>query len=165
MAEPTHSDPAPAKNIHLFERGLAVIPGGVNSPVRAFGAAAGDSGKGYYSYDLGPYWHVVSLNSEIPMDAGSPQEVWLRADLDLLLLQVGCRGQVDRLSPDGAEEARDQEQVAGEEDAGEEEALGSTLIGDIEGPTIITDEAAFPAELNEAPMLPEKVEAETETTE
>ncbi len=41
MAEPTYSDPAPAKNIHLFERGLAVIPGGVNSPVRAFRSVGG----------------------------------------------------------------------------------------------------------------------------
>ncbi len=41
----------------------------------------------------------------------------------------------------------------------EEEALGSSLIGEIEGPTIITDEAAFPTEFNEAPMLAEKVAA------
>jgi hypothetical protein len=37
-------------------------------------------GKGYYSYDLGE-WHIISLNSNIPMNAGSPQEAWLRADL------------------------------------------------------------------------------------
>ncbi len=45
-----------------------------------FGAAAGQSGKGYYSYDLGS-WHVVALNSNIDMSVGSPQEVWLKADL------------------------------------------------------------------------------------
>ncbi|MEV4639741.1 DNRLRE domain-containing protein [Actinoplanes sp. NPDC049548] len=45
-----------------------------------FGAAAGPSGRGYYSYDLGS-WHVVSLNSNISMVAGSAQEQWLRADL------------------------------------------------------------------------------------
>jgi hypothetical protein len=49
-----------------------------------FGDAAGDRGKGYYSYDLGA-WHVVSLNSNCQTDsscaAGSPQEQWLRADL------------------------------------------------------------------------------------
>jgi hypothetical protein len=45
-----------------------------------FGARAGDSGRGYYSYDLGA-WHIVSLNSNIRMKAGSPQEQWLRADL------------------------------------------------------------------------------------
>lgn len=36
--------------------------------------------KGYYSYDLGD-WHIVALNSEQAMTAGSPQEQWLRADL------------------------------------------------------------------------------------
>lgn len=45
-----------------------------------FGANAGPSGRGYYSYDLGG-WHVVSLNSNISMAAGSAQEQWLRADL------------------------------------------------------------------------------------
>jgi calcineurin-like phosphoesterase family protein/iron/zinc purple acid phosphatase-like protein C len=46
-----------------------------------FGARAGPVGKGYYSYDLGD-WHIVSLNSNIGMSPGSPQERWLRADLD-----------------------------------------------------------------------------------
>ncbi|WP_127500550.1 DUF7594 domain-containing protein [Actinoplanes solisilvae] len=45
-----------------------------------FGSVAGPSGRGYYSYDLGN-WHVVSLNSNISMSAGSTQEQWLRADL------------------------------------------------------------------------------------
>ncbi|MEU8521189.1 metallophosphoesterase [Streptomyces sp. NPDC048577] len=45
-----------------------------------FGANAGPAGRGYYSYDLGN-WHVVSLNSEISMSAGSAQEQWLRGDL------------------------------------------------------------------------------------
>jgi hypothetical protein len=45
-----------------------------------FGAAAGDPSKGYYSYDLGA-WHVIVLNSEIAMGAGSAQEVWLRTEL------------------------------------------------------------------------------------
>lgn len=45
-----------------------------------FGDQAGPSGQGYYSYDLGE-WHVVSLNSEVSMSAGSAQETWLRADL------------------------------------------------------------------------------------
>jgi hypothetical protein len=45
-----------------------------------FGANAGDSGKGYYSYDLGT-WHVIAINSNIGRGAGSPQEQWLRADL------------------------------------------------------------------------------------
>jgi hypothetical protein len=45
-----------------------------------FGASAGDPGKGYYSYDLGD-WHIISLNSNVSMSAGSAQEKWLRADL------------------------------------------------------------------------------------
>lgn len=45
-----------------------------------FGAAAGEVGKGYYSYDLGA-WHVVVLNSNIDITAGSPQLQWLTDDL------------------------------------------------------------------------------------
>ena len=45
-----------------------------------FGAAAGDPAKGYYSYDLGS-WHIIVLNSNIDMSAGSAQEQWLRDDL------------------------------------------------------------------------------------
>lgn len=41
----------------------------------------------------------------------------------------------------------------------EEARLGSTLIGEIEGPEIITDESAFPTSFSEAPMLAEKVAA------
>jgi hypothetical protein len=49
-----------------------------------FGAAAGEPGKGYYSYDLGT-WHIVALNSNCSQvggcGVGSPQEQWLRDDL------------------------------------------------------------------------------------
>lgn len=45
-----------------------------------FGSNAGEPGKGYYSYDLGE-WHIIALNSNIPVKAGSEQEQWLRADL------------------------------------------------------------------------------------
>lgn len=45
-----------------------------------FGAAAGERGKGYYSFDLGG-WHLVALNSELAGDAMTAQEQWLRADL------------------------------------------------------------------------------------
>jgi len=45
-----------------------------------FGDNAGDPDVGYYSYDIGG-WHVISLNSELDMDEGSPQEQWLRSDL------------------------------------------------------------------------------------
>ena len=51
---------------------------------RYFGEAAGDPGKGYYSFDLGD-WHLVALNSECDevggCGPGSPQLRWLRADL------------------------------------------------------------------------------------
>jgi PKD repeat protein len=48
-----------------------------------FGVQAGDTDKGYYSYDLGA-WHVIVLNSNyhrVSTAAGSPQEQWLKADL------------------------------------------------------------------------------------
>lgn len=45
-----------------------------------FGPRAGEPGRGYYSYDLGE-WHIIVLNSNLPVEAGSPQEQWLRADL------------------------------------------------------------------------------------
>ena len=45
-----------------------------------FGSRAGEPGKGYYSYDLGT-WHIIVLNSNLEVRAGSPQDEWLRADL------------------------------------------------------------------------------------
>jgi hypothetical protein len=49
-----------------------------------FGSAAGRSGQGYYSFDIGT-WHIIALNSNCG-DAGgcgasSPQGVWLADDL------------------------------------------------------------------------------------
>lgn len=50
-----------------------------------FGAAAGDRGQGWYSYDLGSSWHVVVLNANCwyvgGCDPASPQGRWLHADL------------------------------------------------------------------------------------
>jgi acid phosphatase type 7 len=46
-----------------------------------FGSAAGDVGKGYYSYDIG-YWHLIALNSEVDISSVSAQVQWLQADLD-----------------------------------------------------------------------------------
>lgn len=50
-----------------------------------FGARAGDPSKGYYSFDQGPFWRVIVLNSNCSAvggcGAGSPQEQWLRAEL------------------------------------------------------------------------------------
>jgi len=45
-----------------------------------FGSAAGEPGKGYYSYNLGS-WHVVALNSRVDITAGSAQLAWLKSDL------------------------------------------------------------------------------------
>ena len=49
-----------------------------------FGEAAGEPGQGYYSYEAGE-WQVIVLNSncgDVACDAGSPQEQWLRRELD-----------------------------------------------------------------------------------
>ena len=50
-----------------------------------FGVAAGERGKGWYSYDLGSSWHVVVLNANCwyvgGCDPASPQGQWLQADL------------------------------------------------------------------------------------
>ena len=45
-----------------------------------FGTRAGPSALGYYSFEAG-IWHVVSLNTNIPMGSGSTQLLWLRDDL------------------------------------------------------------------------------------
>lgn len=51
-----------------------------------FGSRAGPRGLGYYSYDIGDYWHVIVLNDNVSYGgparaAGSPQDQWLQADL------------------------------------------------------------------------------------
>ena len=45
-----------------------------------FGELAKPEGRSYYSFDLGA-WHLISLDSNIDLQAGSRQERWLRADL------------------------------------------------------------------------------------
>jgi acid phosphatase type 7 len=45
-----------------------------------FGNNAGPPGRGYYSFNVGP-WHVVSLNSNVLATDGSPQMQWLLEDL------------------------------------------------------------------------------------
>jgi hypothetical protein len=52
----------------------------------SIGVDAGGRGKGYYSFDVGPYWHFIALNSSdgcspVSCAAGSRQESWLRGDL------------------------------------------------------------------------------------
>lgn len=61
-----------------------------------------------------------------------------------------------------AEEAQAEEAGAEEATAeapAEEERLGSTLIGEIEGPVVVTNVDEFPSEFSEAPMLAEMVAA------
>jgi 3',5'-cyclic AMP phosphodiesterase CpdA len=64
----------PAPGNHDYETG------GGAAYFRYFGANAGPSGLGYYSFDAGP-WHVVSLNSIAPAGQGSAQYEWLAEDL------------------------------------------------------------------------------------
>jgi hypothetical protein len=49
-----------------------------------FGDAAGERGRGYYSFDVGE-WHVISLNTQCTAAGGcglgSPQDQWLQQDL------------------------------------------------------------------------------------
>lgn len=45
-----------------------------------FGDAAGERGKGYYSYDLGS-WHIIALNTMVETDPRSSQGRWLSRDL------------------------------------------------------------------------------------
>ena len=44
------------------------------------GFNAGPQGVGYYSYNLGN-WHIVALNSNLPVGRSSGQAAWLRNDL------------------------------------------------------------------------------------
>jgi hypothetical protein len=46
-----------------------------------FGENAGPANLGYYSYDLGT-WHILALNSNLEIGAGSVQAEWVRADLE-----------------------------------------------------------------------------------
>jgi hypothetical protein len=45
-----------------------------------FGRLARPKGRSYYSFDLGA-WHLISLDSNVDVQAGSRQDRWLRADL------------------------------------------------------------------------------------
>jgi calcineurin-like phosphoesterase family protein len=54
--------------------------GGAEAYFAYFGLASGAPGNGYYSFDLDS-WHLVALNTNIPLGPGSMQERWLRADL------------------------------------------------------------------------------------
>lgn len=69
----------PAPGNHEYETSAEATP-----YFDYFGAAAGERGKGWYSFDVGS-WHFVSLNSDCwrvgGCDPSSPQGAWLAADL------------------------------------------------------------------------------------
>jgi hypothetical protein len=78
--------PAVGNHEYLTSGGTDCTPenAGASGYFNYFGAAAGNPGQGYYSYDVGA-WHLIALNSNC-MDAGgcgptSPQGQWLLADL------------------------------------------------------------------------------------
>ncbi len=104
----------------------------------------------------------------------SKRLIWLSTLLVIVALFVAaCGGGQQPAAPQeapAAEEAGEEaaaeeapaaeaEEAAAEEAPAEEERLGSTLIGEIEGPRIVTNVDEFPSEFNEAPMLAERVEA------
>jgi hypothetical protein len=55
-----------------------------------FGDRAGPRGAGFYSYTLGN-WHIVALNSNVPVGPGSEQLTWLRDDLEANKLSATSR--------------------------------------------------------------------------
>jgi acid phosphatase type 7 len=78
--------PVVGNHEYLTSGGTGCTPanGGAAGHFSYFGAAAGNPGQGYYSYDIGA-WHLIALNSNCG-DAGgcsssSPQGQWLEADL------------------------------------------------------------------------------------
>ncbi len=73
----------PAAGNHEYLRDDGTCCDSAEAYFSYFGSAAGDPGKGYYSYDIGS-WHVIVLNSNCGASrcrAGSAQEQWLRLDL------------------------------------------------------------------------------------
>ena len=63
------------KSKSLFEKAKTLIPGGVNSPVRAFKAVGGEplfiaSAKGAYLYDVDGNTYIDMINSWGPMILG-----------------------------------------------------------------------------------------------
>ena len=64
-----------SRSANLFDRAKKVIPGGVNSPARAFGAVGGEPpfiarAKGAYLYDLDGYRYIDYIGSWGPMILG-----------------------------------------------------------------------------------------------
>jgi peptide/nickel transport system substrate-binding protein len=95
----------------------------------------------------------------------SKRMVWVTTLLLFALVLAACGGGAPAPAADAPAAAADApaaaatEAVAEETAADDEAPLGSTLMGDIEGPEIIVDPAQFPTALSEAPMLAEMVAA------
>src|SRR3989442_13867225 len=73
--EPPNTKPDTSRNTALFERARAVIPGGVNSPVRAFKAVGGtprfiQRAKGAYFWDADGQRYIDYIGSWGPMILG-----------------------------------------------------------------------------------------------
>ena len=73
----------------LFERAKQVIPGGVNSPVRAFRAVGGNPifikrAKGAYLFDEDDNQYIELINSWGPMILGHAHELIEKAVRDAL---------------------------------------------------------------------------------
>ena len=73
----------------LFERAQGLIPGGVNSPVRAFKAVGGkplfiQKAKGAYMYDVDGNSYIDMINSWGPMILGHANEKVQQAIMDAL---------------------------------------------------------------------------------
>jgi hypothetical protein len=64
----------PVPGNHEYEEGY------IDEYFDYFGEAAGERGKGYYSYNVGP-WHIIALNTMIETRPSSSQGRWLAADL------------------------------------------------------------------------------------
>jgi acid phosphatase type 7 len=80
------SHPVVGNHEYLTSNGTDCTPAnaGAAGYFNYFGTAAGEPGKGYYSYDIGD-WHLIGLNSNCAEAGGcgstSPQGKWLAADL------------------------------------------------------------------------------------
>ena len=78
--------PVPGNHEYLTSGGTGCdsFNSGAAGYFRYFGAAAGNPGQGYYSYDIGS-WHLIALNSSCGdaggCTTGSKQYIWLKNDL------------------------------------------------------------------------------------
>ena len=73
-----------SQSISLFERAQQSIPGGVNSPVRAFKSVGGtpvfiERAKGAYLYDVDGNKYIDYINSWGPMILGHAYEPVVKA--------------------------------------------------------------------------------------